>query len=66
MGEIVRDILTYGDEYNTTTQNKTNQLGWCGIIIGKKTPPPPPPPPPPHHNLKMDDELKKVMQPKTI
>jgi hypothetical protein len=27
-------------------QHKTNQkqLGWCGIIIGKK-----PPPPPPHH-----------------
>ena len=45
MGEIVRDILPYGDEYNTTTQNKTKQLGWCGIIIGKKnttttTPPP--------------------------
>jgi hypothetical protein len=24
-----------------TTQNKTKQLGWCGIIIGKKTTPPP-------------------------
>ena len=26
-----------------TTQNKTKQLGWCGIIIGKK-------PTPPHHH----------------
>jgi hypothetical protein len=26
-------------------QNKTKQLGWCGIIIGKKTTPPPP-----HHH----------------
>ena len=32
----MRDILPYGDEYNTTTQNKTKQLGWCGIIIGKQ------------------------------
>ena len=57
----MRDILPYGDEYNTTTQNKTNQLGWCGIIIGKKKTQPPP-----NHYLKMDDELKKVMQPKRI
>ena len=27
-----------------TTQNKTKQLGWCGIIISKKTTTPPPPP----------------------
>ena len=25
-----------------TTQNKAKQLGWCGIIIGKKTTTPPP------------------------
>ncbi len=42
MVEIVRDILPYGDEYNTTTQNKTKQFGWCGIIIGKKNATPPP------------------------
>ena len=41
MGEIVMDILPDGDQYNTTTQNKTKQLGWCGIIIGKKKTPPP-------------------------
>ena len=35
MGEIVRDILPDSDEYNTITQNKTKQLGWCGIIIVK-------------------------------
>ena len=29
-----------------TTQNKAKQLGWCGIIIGKKTTTPPPP----HHH----------------
>ena len=46
MGEIVRDILPYGDEYNTITQNKTKQLGWCGIIIGTKKHH--------HHHLKMD------------
>jgi hypothetical protein len=28
-----------------TTQNKTKQLGWCGIIIGKK-----PTTTPPHHH----------------
>jgi hypothetical protein len=27
-----------------TTQNKTKQFGWSGIIIGKKTTTPPPPP----------------------
>jgi hypothetical protein len=27
-----------------TTQNKTKQLGCCGIIIGKKTTTTPPPP----------------------
>jgi hypothetical protein len=25
-----------------TTQNKTTQLGWCGIILGKQIPTPPP------------------------
>jgi hypothetical protein len=34
-----------------TTQNKTKQLGWCGIIIGKKTTTTPPPPP--HHHTGM-------------
>jgi hypothetical protein len=24
-----------------TIQNKTKQLGWCGIIISQKNPPPP-------------------------
>ena len=45
-----------GDEYNTTTKNKIKQLGWCGIIKGEKN----------HQHLRMDDELKKVMQLKTV
>jgi hypothetical protein len=32
-----------------TTQPKTKQLGWCGIIIIKKTTTPPPPSPHHHH-----------------
>jgi hypothetical protein len=30
-------------QHHKTKPNKTKQLGWCGILIGKKTTTPPPP-----------------------
>jgi hypothetical protein len=30
-------LSTFIATIQPTTQNKTKQLGWCGIIIGKKT-----------------------------
>jgi hypothetical protein len=37
--------LTFIATIRPSTQNKTKQLGWCGIIMAKKTTTTPPEPP---------------------
>ena len=41
---ITRKNCSYIATTQPTTQNKAKQLGWCGIIIGKKPTTPPPRP----------------------